>query len=84
MGQTGRFRTQSASRQSAGKLGEPNLNRKRVVVIVQITPETGHAITDVRFSADYVRFTPVNGHYSRLVFRPLLTVVSTDRRNTLS
>jgi hypothetical protein len=39
----------------------------------RFTPQSGHEITDVRFSAYFVRFTPESGHYSGLVFRPLLT-----------
>ena len=40
---------------------------------VRFTPETGHAITDVRFSAFYVRFTPNSGHYSGTPICPFLT-----------
>ncbi len=40
---------------------------------VRFTPESGRKITDVRLTPVFVRFTPVNGHYSGWRFRPLMT-----------
>ncbi len=41
---------------------------------VRCTPETGHAISDVRLTPNFVRFTPVNGHYSGTPICPFLTL----------
>ncbi len=40
---------------------------------VRYTPESNHAIADVRLTPDFVRFTPVNGHYSGTPICPFLT-----------
>jgi hypothetical protein len=37
------------------------------------TLESGHEITDVRLTADFVRFTPNSGHYSGTPICPFLT-----------
>ena len=39
---------------------------------IMLYPNTGHAITDVRFSDDFVRFTPESGHFRHSRLCPLL------------
>ena len=39
---------------------------------VRFTPETGHAITDVRLLPDFVRFTPESGHSRQVRQCPLI------------